>query len=103
MPFGDHPQALASRISFETCGEHSICVLDFSDIHSTDIGLSAMAEARRTIAGHPPLSLRVLTDVSGSRLSAALFLGMQDLARANAPYVSRSAIFGLTLVQRVAL
>src|SRR3954470_19218304 len=103
MTFGDRSLAMASRVSFEPCGEHSLCLLDFSDIEGTEIGLAAIAEARRAIAGRSPLSLRVLTDVSGSRLSPQLFVAMQDLARANAPYVIRSAIFGLTLPQRVTL
>lgn len=94
---------MASRVSFEPCGDHWLCVLDFSEIQGTDVGLAALAEARRAIAGQPPLSLCVLTDASGSRLSPPLFLAMQDLARANAPFVIRSAIFGLTLPQRVAL
>src|SRR5947209_19401165 len=103
MTFGDRALAMASRVSFERCGEHTLCLLDFSGVQSTDVGLAAIAEARCTIAGQQPLSLRVLIDVSGSRLSRPLFLAMEELARANAPYVVRSAIFGLSLPQRVSL
>jgi hypothetical protein len=91
------------RIVFQPCGEYRLCVLDLSNIQSSDAGLELIAEAQRLIAEHPPKSLRVLTDVSGSHMSLPVIAALQELARENAPYVTRSAIYGLSLPHRVAL
>jgi hypothetical protein len=94
---------MAARVSFEACGEYSLCILDFSGIQNVETGLEVVAEAKRLISEQPPFSLRVLTDVTGSHMSLSLIAALQDLARANAPYVTKSAIFGLSLPHRVAL
>lgn len=94
---------MVQRVTFEPCGEYSICHLDFAGILETAVALEAIAEAKRRIAEQAPFSLRVLTDVSGSRVSLPIIIALQDLARSNAPYVTKSAMFGLTLPHRVAI
>lgn len=91
------------RILFEQAAEYRLCVLDLSNIQSTELGLETIAEAQRLIGGNPPKSLRVLTDVSRSHMSLPIIAAMQEMARENDPYVARSAIFGLSLPHRVTL
>lgn len=98
----DAPTAVL-RVRFEAASEFTICFLDFQDIQETDLALAAIAEAKRRIAETPPFSLRVLTDVTGSHMSFPVIVGMQDLARSNAPHVTKSAVVGLSLPHRVAL
>lgn len=94
---------MVQRITFEPCGEYCICFLDFAGIRETAVALEAIAEAKRLIAEQPPFSLRVLGDVTGSLMSLPIIIAMQDFARANAPYVTKSAMYGLSLPHRVAL
>jgi|SRR5579884_1485267 len=103
MTLSESAPTMVQRVTFEPCGEYCICHLDFAGIRETDEALEAIADAKRRIAEQPPFSLRVLTDVSNSIMSLPIIIAMQDLARANAPYVTKSAIFGLSLPHRVAL
>ena len=91
------------RVRFEDAGESTLCFLDFQDLRTAHEALSAIADAREAIAQTPPFSLRVLTDVSGSHMSLPVIVAMQELARANAPHVTKSAVVGLSLPHRVAL
>lgn len=91
------------RVRFEPVGEYTLCYLEFQDIKNADEAMTAIAAARDAIAATPPFSLRVLTDVSGSHMSLPVIVAMQDLARANAPHVTKSAVVGLSLPHRVAL
>jgi hypothetical protein len=93
----------AQRVRFESAGEYTLCHLDFAGIRDSEVALAAIAEARIAIAATPPFSLRVLTDVTGSHMSFPVIVGLQDLARANAPHVTKSAVVGLSLPHRVAL
>src|SRR4051812_874618 len=91
------------RVRFEDAGEFTLCYLDFQDIQSAEEALLVIAAAKQAIALTPPFSLRALTDVSGSHMSLAVIVAMQDLVRSNAPHVTKSAVVGLSLPHRVAL
>ena len=95
--------APASRVRFEPAGEYSICYLDFQDIRSVEEALAAIDAAKDAVAAMPPFSLRCLTDVTNSHMSLPVIAAMQELVRANAPHVTKSAVIGLSLVHRVAL
>jgi len=72
-------------------------------VKETEDAFAAIAAAKIAISRRPLRSLRVLTDVSGSKMSLPVIAAMQELARANAPHVTKSAIVGLSLPHRVAL
>ena len=91
------------RIRFESAGEFTLCFLNFQDVQDTDEAFAAIAAAKIAIGKTPPFSLRVLTDVSGSKMSLPVIAALQELARANAPHVTKSAVVGLSLPHRVAL
>lgn len=80
-----------------------MCFLDFHGISDAEEAFAAIAAARVAIAQTPPFSLRVLTDVTGSKMSLPVIAALQELARANARHVTKSAVVGLSLPHRVAL
>jgi len=91
------------RTRFERAGDFTLCFLDFQGVKDTEDAFAAIAAAKIAISKTPPLSLRVLTDVTGSKMSLPVIAALQELARANAPHVTRSAVVGLSLPHRVAL
>lgn len=91
------------RVRFEPAGDYTLCYLDFQGIKAAEEALAAIDTAMQAIAQTPPFSLRVLTDVSGSNMSLPVISAMQQMARTNAPHVTKSAVVGLSLPQRVAL
>lgn len=91
------------RIRFESAGEFTLCFLNFQDVRDADEAFAAIAAAKIAISKTPPFSLRVLTDVTGSKMSLPVIAALQELARANAPHVTKSAVVGLSLPHRVAL
>jgi hypothetical protein len=95
--------APASHTSFTQIGSIHLCTLDYSGIVTDAHALDAIGESKRAIAGWPPKSLRVLTDVSRAKMSLPVIAALTELAKHNEPFVARSAITGLALVHRVAL
>src|SRR3954451_8171220 len=91
------------RIRFEPAGGFTLCLLNFQGVRNTDEAFAAIAAAKVAISKTPPSSLRVLTDVTDSRMSLPVIQALQEMARANAPHVTRSAVVGLSLPHRVAL
>jgi hypothetical protein len=76
---------------------------DLSDVRGDDEAMTEIAKVRRIIDDSPPKSLRVLTVVTGSRLSLTVIKALRDMAANNEPVVYRSAVVGLTVVHRAAL
>jgi hypothetical protein len=76
---------------------------DLSDVRGDDEALTEIGKVRRIIADSPSKSLRVLTVLTGSRLSLAVIKALRDMASENEPVVYRSAVVGLTVVHRAAL
>src|SRR5437879_10271811 len=93
----------ASRVRFEPAGEFILCFFDFQDLRSAEEALAAIDAAKAAVAETPPFSLRVLTNVEGSHMSLPVITAMQEMVRAIAPHVTKSAVVGLSLVHRVAL
>jgi hypothetical protein len=76
---------------------------DLSDVRGDDEAMTEIAKVRRIIDDSPPKSLRVLTVVTGSRLSLTVIKALRDMAANHEPVVYRSAVVGLTVVHRAAL
>ncbi|HEY4130893.1 MAG TPA: hypothetical protein VGM50_09765, partial [Gemmatimonadaceae bacterium] len=91
------------RVTFTPEGEYALCVLDFSNVRDTAEALSVIREARESVSKSEPFSLRMLTDIMGSQMSLPVISALVELARANEPFVTRSAVIGLALPHRVAL
>jgi hypothetical protein len=91
------------RVTFTREAAYTFCFLDFTNIRGVAEAVATTHDAARQIAECAPRSLRILTDVMGSKMSIPVIAALQDLARANEPYVERSAVIGLALPHRVAL
>ena len=103
MELASSPPSATERVRFEPGGDFTLCFLEFQGVKETEDAFAAIAAAKIAISRRPLRSLRVLTDVSGSKMSLPVIAAMQELARANAPHVTKSAIVGLSLPHRVAL
>ena len=69
------------RVTFTREAGYMLCLLDFSNIRDVEGAVASIRAAAREIAGHPPRSLRVLTDVMGSRMSLPLIAALQHMVR----------------------
>jgi hypothetical protein len=81
---------------------HSILLLDFSGIRDPAVALTAIAEAKAFIAKQPQGSLLTITYIKGSAFMPSIVRALQDLARADAPYVKAAVVAGMSGLQRVA-
>lgn len=81
----------------------SLCIFDFTNIDTDDEAFEAIAEAKAIVETSAPKSLHALTDITGSHASLRVIHALIDLGKHNAPYVRRSAVVGLSALQRVTL
>lgn len=58
-------------------------------------------EAMRTIAAQPEHSLLILTNVQNAHFNLEVSAAMKEFTVHNKPYVKKSALFGVTGIQRV--
>ncbi len=80
-----------------------ILFYDFSGLEDTEEGLRVIAASKGRTGEQALQSVRTLVDVKGSRFDARILRALQDLARANKPYVLASAVVGVSGLQRVIL
>jgi len=92
-----------ARVTFVPEGEYTLALLDFSNIRDTTEALAVVRETKEQVSRAAPFSLRMLTDIMDSHMSLSVISALVELARANEPYVTRSAVVGLALPHRVAL
>lgn len=92
-----------ARITTRTEVGFVFCTFDFTNIHDETEALAIFDDARQLVSASAPNSLRILTDLANTQMSAPVVTGLTDLARHNMPYVERSAVIGLALVHRIAL
>ena len=81
--------------------EHGIVLLDFSGISNPAAERHRAEEAHALIATHPPKSVLVLTDVSGSTFDHTSIEDLRKLVERNRPYVKASALVGLSALTRI--
>jgi hypothetical protein len=79
------------------------CSFDFTNLHDEHEAVAVFDDAKRFVSEAAPNSLRILTDLGNTRMSAPVVAKLTELARHNAPFVQRSALVGLALVHRIAL
>jgi hypothetical protein len=90
------------RTYFVEHGGRRILLLDFSGITDEAVALEAIAEAKAFVATQPENSLLTVTHIKGSAFTPVLVRALQDLARADAPYVKAAAVTGMSGLQRLA-
>lgn len=80
-----------------------LCTFDFTNIHDEATALAVVDEVRLVVSAAAPKSLRILTDLANTRMTAPIVAALTELVRHNEPYVDRSAMVGLALVHRIAI
>jgi hypothetical protein len=79
-----------------------ILLLDYSGMTSPEEEIAEIRHSIDVVAGQPRDSLLVLTDVSDARYNAASLQALKELAAHNAPFVTASAVVGITGLRRIA-
>ena len=92
-----------ARVSIRREIDGALCIFDFSNIRTDSDAFDAINEAKAVVSSAAPKSLLALTDVTGSRMSLPVIAALRELVAHNEHYVIKSAVIGLTVVQRVAL
>ena len=99
MSGADRHEPRTRFIDHEGC---RILLLDFSDIKTVPTALEAIAEAKAIVAAQPVRSLLTITHVKGSIFATEIVRALEDLAKADAPYVRAAVVTGMSGIQRVA-
>lgn len=90
----------AARIKFVTHQGRRVLFLDYSQRDAA--GLNTLSEeGHRVISREPPNSLLTLTDVTGTSFDQESVELLKARVAANAPYVRRAAVVGLSGLQRL--
>lgn len=79
-----------------------ILLLDYAGVRDPEEAIREVAHSKEVVAGQPPDSLLVLTQVRNARYNAAVLQAMKELAAHNAPYVRASALVGMGGLHRIA-
>ena len=79
-----------------------ILLFDYQGIHDPQEALREIENSKAVVATQPRKSLRILTNVRNARYNGAVLQGMKELARHDEPYVTASAVVGLTGLLRIA-
>jgi hypothetical protein len=90
----------ASRVQFITHRGKRVLSIDYS--RSGVEGMKAVAEeGHRVIALEPPNSVLTLNDVTGASFDQESVEVLKSRVAANAPYVKRAAVIGISGLQRL--
>src|SRR5262245_19625407 len=90
--------ALANRVRFETYRGQRVLVINYA--HCDIEGMKhVIAECRRIVGSQQPGSVLTLSDVTGAQFDSQVVESIKELSRANAPFVKRGAIVGITGLQ----
>jgi hypothetical protein len=79
-----------------------ILLFDYSHVRDPDEAVREIRRSMEVVAGQPPDSLRILTDVTGARYNTRVMQALKELAAHNKPYVRASAITGMSGLHRIA-
>jgi hypothetical protein len=90
------------RIQIITYRDHRIAYLDFSDVRTTEQGLTAIEQARRLIQSQPEHSVLTLTNVEGAHFDAEILGELREMVSQNRRFVVAGAVVGMKGLQRVA-
>ncbi|HVN75670.1 MAG TPA: hypothetical protein VMT19_05085 [Thermoanaerobaculaceae bacterium] len=89
------------RVGFITHGGATILKVDLS--HPTDVeeNIATIKKAQAIIETHPPKSLLILTDVTGTVFNTRGVEEMKRYSAFNTPYVKASAVVGVSGLARI--
>jgi hypothetical protein len=94
------PAPLSARVGFIEHKNKRVLFIDYSKCDVATMKLLA-EEGHRIIARQAPKSVLTLTDVAGSSFDKESVAVLQSKVAANAPYVKRAAVIGISGLQRL--
>ncbi len=89
------------RVGFVSHKGASILKVDLSGATSIEEKLATIKQAKGIISAHPPKSLLILTDVTGTTFNAKAVEEMKQYSSHNTPYVKASAVIGISGLARI--
>lgn len=89
------------RVQFIRHGAVSILKVDLSHPTNMDESLATIRKAKTIVSTHPPKSLLILTDVTGTTFNTKAVGEMKNYTKFNTPFVKASAVVGLSGLQRI--
>ncbi len=89
------------RVGFVRHGGATILKVDLSHPSNVEENLATLKHAKAIVGTHPPKSLLMLTDVTGTVFNPRAVEEMKQYSAFNTPYVKASAVVGLSGVARV--
>jgi hypothetical protein len=93
---------VASRVRFFSHLSKDILLVDFSGSNNVAMVKAVAAECRRAVMMRPFGSVRTLVNVTGTWFDKETIMVASDLASQNRPYVTRSAVIGVTGLLQIA-
>ena len=90
-----------NRVRFIRHGSAEILFIDWSNATPEEI-VSAIAEAKRVLAGQPPNSVLTLTHVTNARVDRRVTEMLKEYVAHNKPYVRAGAVVGLNDLKTIA-
>jgi hypothetical protein len=96
------PEARSNRTRFIEHKGQRILLFDFEGLQEPTVSLREIENSKAFVATQPRKSLRILTNVRNTRYNGAVLQGMKELAKHDEPYVTASAVVGLTGLLRIA-
>ena len=90
----------ASRVNFIEHNGRRVLLVDYSHCNAALLK-AVVQECQRIVAIQPANSVRTLNDVTGTMFDQESVALLKALVKANAPYVKKAAVVGLTGLQRL--
>ena len=88
------------RVKFIPYKNKQILLIDFSDC-SPEQALQVISQAKALIGKQPKASLLVLTNVKNGHFNPTVSQAMKGFTLHNKPFVKKSAVIGLSGIQRI--
>ena len=89
------------RVRFIRHNGVTILKVDLSHPTSIEENLAVIKQAKAVIGTHPPKSLLILTDVTGTTFNAKAVEEMKHYSAFNTPFVKASAVVGISRLAKI--
>jgi hypothetical protein len=89
------------RVGFIRHGDATILRVDLSGPASVEDNLATIQQAKAVIGTHPPKSLLILTNVTGTVFNTKAVEEMKQYSAFNTPFVKASAVVGISGLAKI--
>jgi len=91
-----------ARVEFVTHQGKRILLIDLSQIKPEE-GLPIIAEAKKLVGSHAPMSVLTMTDVTNAHYEMTLVQALKALSQHNKPNVKAASVVGIEGLMKVIL